>query len=471
MPTGFWEVLGWAVPVLMLPVIAGRHGPTAALAWLLLLFFQPWAGLAAYFLFGENRVVRRLAKTYCQRITEIRSIHRRAIEIPRVVHSPSDREIPLDLIAERLACLPAVPGNSVELLSDGYRVIDRMIEDIDSARDHVHLLFYILRDDALGRKVSEALARAAARGVRARVVVDAFGSRSLTRELGQWMLERGVEFHSLMSINPFRRHLTRLDLRNHRKLAVIDGKVAYTGSQNIEAKDYDGDRPNAWHDLMVRITGPGVLHLQMVFVEDWCLAADEVLESADLFPDPVEEGTVPMQVIPTGPTDPNTALRDILLAAIMSARERIVITSPYFIPDEPFRVALYLASLRGIKIDLIIPRRTDHVIVGAVSRAYITTLVDSGMNIHFHLGLLHSKTMTVDDTLSVIGTANFDRRSFFLHSELSLLLYGGDITERLRAKQVEYIAQSVPLDPLRWRRRSALKRTRDNILKILSPIL
>jgi cardiolipin synthase len=274
-----------------------------------------------------------------------------------------------------------------------------------------------------------------------------------------------------MPFNPFRRHHTRLDLRNHRKLAIIDGKVAYTGSQNIEAKDFDESRPEAWHDLVARITGPAVHQLQMVFTEDWYLAANEILEGPKLFPVTSPDGGVPVQAIPTGPTEPNTVLRDVLIAAIGAARESIIITSPYFIPDETFLVALHLACLKGVKIDLLIPRHTDHAIVGAVARAYISTLIDSGVHIHFHRGLLHSKTMSVDDLVSVIGTANFDRRSFFLHSELSLLLYGHTVTRQLRMIQAKYIAQSVPLDPARWKRRSPVKRTRDNLLKILSPIL
>lgn len=471
MSFGFWEIAGWCIPIFMLPVIASRHMPTAAIAWMLLIFFSPWAGLAIYLLFGENRVIRRLTKTYCQRIKEVRSLHNPGSLAPQFPQTLSAGTMPLELISERLACLPSVQGNRVELLGDGNEVINRLVQDITSARKHVHLLFYIFQDDVVGRRVGEAVAAAAGRGVKTRVVVDAFGSRSLAGSLGPWLQSHGVEFRALMTINPFRWHHTRLDFRNHRKLAVIDGELAYTGSQNIEAKDYDHGRAEAWHDIMVRISGPGVLQLQMVFVEDWFLATSEVLEDPGLFPEPVLSGETAVQAVPTGPTDPNTTLRDILVTAIGTARESVVITSPYFIPDETFRVALYLASLRGVQIDLLIPRHTDHMVVGAVARAYISTLAGSGINIHFHRGLLHSKTMTVDRMVSVVGTANFDRRSFFLHSELSLLLYGREITERLRAIQTEYIAQSIPIDWYRWKRRSPMKNLRDNILKILSPIL
>ncbi len=467
----FWSVSSWIIPLVMLPIVAARSQPSAAIAWMLLFILQPWLGVIFYFFFGGNWVLRRLTKSYCQRIREIRSFLDSTVYRPHFMRSPQERVLPLAAICERLVCLPAVIGNSVKLLENGRIVLDLLIADIEASTDHVHLLFFIFRDDPAGRRVAEALARAVGRGVKTRVLVDAFGSRSLGAELGPWLQKSGVELKYMMPVNPFRRHLTRLDLRNHRKLAIIDGKIGYTGSQNIEEKDYDHGRPEAWHDLMVRLTGPAVMQFQMVFIEDWYLAADEILEDARFFPMPLLDGDVPVQVIPTGPPDSNTALRDILISAIGTAQESIIITSPYFIPDEAFRVALYLASLKGVKIDLLIPGLTDHVIVGAVARAYFSTLIDSGIKIHFHRGLLHSKTMTVDGTLSVIGTANFDRRSFFLHSELSLLLYGQEITGMVRAIQAEYIAQSIPLDPLRWKRRSPLRKMRDNILKILSPVL
>lgn len=466
----FWGVFHVAIPILMLPVVANRSRPAAAIAWMLLLVELPWIGLVSYFLLGDNMVLRRLAKTYCQRIKEIRSFHDSTTQSPHLLNSPPE-SLALATVTERLVCLPAVVGNRVELLEHGGIVLNRLTADIETAADHVHLLFYIFRDDPTGRDVAEAIARAARRGIKVRLVVDAFGSRSLMRQLGPWLVTNEVELKYLMPFNPFRRHHTRLDLRNHRKLAIIDGKVAYTGSQNIEAKDFDENRPEAWHDLVARITGPAVHQLQMVFTEDWYLAANEILEDHKLFPVMSPNGGIPVQAIPTGPTEPNTALRDILIAAIGSARESVIITSPYFIPDEPFLVALHLACLKGVKIDLLIPKHTDHAIVGAVARAYISTLIDSGVHIHFHRGLLHSKTMSVDDQVSIIGTANFDRRSFFLHSELSLLLYGHKVTQKLRTIQDMYIAQSVPLEPSRWKKRSSVKRTRDNILKILSPIL
>lgn len=466
----FWDVLRLVIPLVMLPVVAARSQPNAAIAWMLLFVFLPRVGLVLYALFGGNWVLRRLTKSYCQRIKEIRSFHDSTPRTPHLLHSPLGESLSLAAISERLVCLPAVAGNRVELLEHGNMLIDRLIADIEAAANHVHLLFYIFRDDPAGRRVAEAMAGTARRGVRTRLVVDAFGSRSIG-ELGAWLEANGVELKYVMPVNPFMRQHTRLDLRNHRKLAVIDGNIAYTGSQNIETKDYDEGRPEAWHDLMVRITGPAVLQLQMVFIEDWYLAANEILEGPELFPDTPPEGDIPVQAIPTGPTEPNTALRDILISAIGAAHESIIITSPYFIPDEPLRVALYLASLKGVKIDLLIPRHTDHVIVGAVARAYISTLIDSGINIYFHRGILHSKTMSVDRLVSVIGTANFDRRSLFLHSELSLLLYGREITRKLRTIQAKYIAQSIPLEPLRWKKRSAVKRMRDNIFKIMSPIL
>ena len=468
----FLAVIEWILVVVMVPIVARRHSPSSALAWLILIFFKPWLGLFFYLLVGDNLLMRQRLKNYCQRSKEIKSLHYLAIQHPHIFRLPEDpQRLQLVELAERIVCLPVLRGNTVELLDDGCRVIDRLIADIDAAEHHVHLLFYIFKDDPIGRRVAQAMARAALRGVCCRMVVDAFGSRSLTDSLGPWLIAQGIELHDLMGVNPLRRHLTRLDLRNHRKLVVIDGAIAYTGSQNIEDRNYDHAQAEAWHDLMVKVAGPAVLQMQMVFIEDWYFATQTLIDGPEIFPVPHVSGEIPIQVVPSGPTDSITALRDVLVASINTSRKRIIITSPYFIPDESLLIALHLASLRGVQVDLVVPRHTDHPVVGAVARAYFDNLIDSGVRIYFHEGLLHAKSMSVDDTVALIGSANFDRRSFYLHSELSLLLYGRQITDRLRSKQMDYIAQSSVLAPERWSKRSRIRQLRDHTVKLLSPLL
>ncbi|MFP5213123.1 MAG: cardiolipin synthase, partial [Acidobacteriota bacterium] len=374
-------------------------------------------------------------------------------------------------LTERLVCLPILRGNEVILVENGHHFVDRLIEDIAAARDHVHMLFYIFADDAVGRRVAEALGEAVARGVRCRLLVDAFGGRGLYRSLGAKLREKGVELHMILPLNPFRRHFTRLDLRNHRKLVVIDGRLAYTGSQNIEDKPFDNGEARAWHDVMVRVLGPSVLQLQLVFMEDWYYTTGSALTGENIFPVPYTNGDIALQVMPSGPTDTDKPLRDLLIAAINWAHNSISITTPYFIPDEAFLVALHLAALRGVKVDLLIPRHADHPVVGSVARAYFNRLIDSGINIHFHEGLLHAKSLCIDDTVGVVGTANFDRRSFYLHSELSLMLYSPEALSGLKALHARYIAQSERIDAVRWNGRSRLKKTRDEVLKLLSPLL
>jgi cardiolipin synthase len=465
-------VIEWILCLIMVPIVANRHAPTSALAWLIFIFFKPWLGLICYLLVGDNLVMRRRLKSHCERLKEVKSLEYLDLQQPHLFRLPKDpSRLQLVELTERLVCMPTLRGNRVELLDDGCHVIERIIADIDAAKQHVHMLFYIFKDDSIGRRVADAMAGAASRGVHCRLVVDAFGSRSLRKSLEPRLISLGIEVHHLMHINPFRRHLTRLDLRNHRKLVVIDGILGYTGSQNIEEQDYDSGQAEAWQDLMVKVVGPAVLQLQMVFLEDWHYATGTILEGPDIFPIPESGGDIPIQVVPSGPVDSNTALRDVLVASINGARERITITSPYFIPDEPLLIALHLASLHGVRVDLIVPRHADHPIVGAVARAYFDNLIGSGVRVYFHKGLLHAKTMSVDDTVALIGSANFDRRSFFLHSELSLLLYGAQITGLLRSKQMEYIAQSDEIDPERWSKRSRGRQLRDTTVKLLSPLL
>lgn len=467
-----WVISGWVIRLVMLPIVTHRRSPTAALAWLMIIFFQPWFGLLMYLLIGENRLPRRRVKRHVRRLQTMAEVDRLALQLPHIIRPPIDPEYQdLAALTERIGGARTVGGNSVEPMIETHPAIDRLIDDIEASQHHVHLLFYIFEDDTAGRRAADALGRAVERGVKCRVLVDAVGSRGLFRRLGPSMQQRGIELHALLPANPLRRRLARLDLRNHRKLAVIDGKIAHTGSQNIVDPAY-GRRGMVWHDIMVRLTGPVVLQLQQVFEEDWFSITSELFDQTTCFPTPAVTGDVAIQTVPSGPTYQAESFQPLIIAAIQEAREHVIISSPYLVPDEPFMVALQLAVLRGVEVDVIVPRRSDHPLVSAAGRAYFDDLLDAGVRIHRHdQGLLHAKTVTVDDAFAIISSANVDIRSFYLNFELSLLLYGPSITSQLRFIQRQYIDQSQPLDQDAWSRRPRIHQVFDNIAKLLSPLL
>ncbi|HBO44690.1 MAG TPA: cardiolipin synthase [Planctomycetaceae bacterium] len=442
------------------------------MAWLLVIFFFPVPGLVLYLLIGENRLPRRRAGRHARLLEDLGEIGRRLEGHPAVVHPdlPPDQE-PFVLLAERLGSLPIVGGNEGRLMTDTDEVIDRLVEDIDAAERHVHLLYYIYANDKTGMKVAEALTRAAARGVKCRVLVDAVGSRPMLKSLASRLTSQGVELYPALPVSLFRRGFARLDLRNHRKLAVIDGRIAYAGSQNIVNADY-GHKDLAWHDMSVRLIGPVVLELQTVFVGDWYFETNEVLAGEDIFPEPPMLGPIAAQTLPSGPDYPTENYQRMVVSAMHAARRQVVITSPYFVPDEAFLQAIEVAVLRGVTVEIILPRRCDQVLVGAASRAYYEDLLRLGVKLHlFDDGLLHAKTMSVDDSVALVGSSNFDIRSFELNFEISLLFYGADMTGYLRHLQRGYMAQSRQLTPEEWSRRPRLNRVGENIARLLSPLL
>jgi cardiolipin synthase len=375
-------------------------------------------------------------------------------------------------LAEQVVGLPVVNGNRIAFFSDTDEVIDRLVAAIDSANRHVHLLFYIFRDDVVGRRVADALIRASRRGVTCRVLADAVGSRLMFRSLAPALRQHGVEVHPVLPVNPIRRPLARLDLRNHRKLAVIDGAVAFTGSQNIVEASYGHPRGGVWHDVMARITGPVVQDLQGVFVEDWFHETGVVLDGPDLFPPVEAAGSVSMQVVPSGPDLPTEVFQAVLVEAIFLARQGVVITSPYFIPSEAMLLSLRLALLRGVTVSLILPRRSDHWLVDAAGSFYWEQLMHSGVHVYLYdEGMLHAKTLTVDDEFAMFGSANYDIRSFDLNFELNVLLQDPDAVAELRGLQDTYLSMSTRATFADGPSRTWGGRLKVNLAKLFSPLL
>ena len=285
------------------------------------------------------------------------------------------------------------------------------------------------------------------------------------------MKARGIVLRVMLPVNLFRRRMTRVDLRNHRKLAVIDGRIAYTGSQNIVDASY-GHRDLAWYDIMVRLTGPITLELQAIFVADWYQESQEVLTGPEIFVRPERTGNIPAQALPSGPAFPVENYQRLVVNAIYDAQDRVIITTPYFVPDEPLLQAIQVAVWRGVQVDLIVPRRCDQIIVGAAARAYYDDVLEAGANLYLHTkGLLHAKTMTVDESIALLGSSNFDIRSFAINFELNMLLYGAGVTSRLRDRQLKYLDDSIKLDWREWGNRPAARRLMDNIARLMSPLL
>ncbi len=463
----------WTIRVVMLPVVVrGGRRPDSAMAWLLVISFLPFAGLLLYSLFGSYRLPQRRVRRHSRLQQEFNQLRLRLEHHPQFAPPRLDAEIQASVrLAERLGYYQTLGGNSLELMTDTDEVIDALIAEIDQAKNHVHLLYYIFADDETGHRVVEALTRAVARGVKCRALIDAVGSRPFFKTLAPKMREAGILVQAALPVNLFRRKAARIDLRNHRKLAIIDGAVAFTGSQNIVNANY-GHKDLCWRDMSVRLRGPVVIHLQSVFVIDWYFETDEILSHDDYFPLPEVAGNLAVQLLPSGPSYPTENYQRAVTFALHQARRRVIITSPYFIPDEPLLQAVQVAALRGVDVEIILPRRCDQKLVGAAGKAYYEDILKTGARLFLYEdGLLHAKTVSVDDEIAMIGSSNFDIRSFVLNFELSLLVYGREATQMLREKQLAYLANATELTWPEWRDRPAPVRLLQNVARLFSPLL
>jgi len=276
----------------------------------------------------------------------------------------------------------------------------------------------------------------------------------------------------MLPVSPWRRKLARIDLRNHRKLAVIDGRCAYAGSHNAVNEDYGHRHAGKWIDLSGRFTGPVVAQFQHLFCEDWAFDTEQTLTGQDLFPALEPTGEIAAQVVPTGPNNEGESFRRVLIAALAAAQRHIIMTTPYLIPDEPTLIALAMAADRGVQVDLVVPRKSDHPMVAAAGRYYYQTLLEAGINIHTYSGgMLHAKTITVDDAFSLLGSANLDIRSFYLNFEVNVLLYGEQVTKHLRFAQQRYLNKCQPIVLSEWRERPLIKQYAEGAASLFSPLL
>ena len=464
----------WILRLVVIFELPRRHSPTAASAWLLVIFFFPLPGLILYLLIGAKRPPKHKLEQH----DRLRRALQRGRE--RFAHAfnafrpkLSGESGELAKFVERLGDMPVFDGNHVELIADATQFIDRLVADMDAATHHVHLLLYIYEDDSVGRKINDALLRAVKRGVHCRMLLDALGSRKMLKSRRAELSHAGIEIQDALPIVSWRRFLGRVDWRNHRKIVVIDGHIAYTGSQNIVDPSYGHSDPALiWRDLVARLTGPAVLQLQAVLFGDWFMESGRMFEDREYFPLPQARGTIAVQALPSGPIYAPRNYQRLVLSALFHARQQVTITSPYFVPDEGLLQAIEIACRRGVELRLIVPKKSDQLLPGNAARAYFEDLLSWGVSIYRYTGgLLHAKSMTIDDQFCFFGSSNFDIRSFALNFEMDLVFYGSEKTDELRAHQQAYIEQSELLTLEEWQRRSTARRMLENVAKLFSPLL
>lgn len=462
-------------------VIMRRPARGIALSWLLLVAALPLAGALVYLLIGERRIGRRRSLGIRALRLDLRKIA--AATIPPEFTSVEWEGLPvaaqeMDRLGRSLVGGPTVRGNRLELFSDTQAILAAIAGEVDRARTSVLMEFYIWSEGGAADEILEAVIRAARRGVSCRLLIDALGARPWWKgRQPQRLRDAGVQLRAALPTGLMRTLVGRTDLRLHRKIVVIDGSVAWTGSMNLVDPRYfkQDSGVGEWVDAMVRVEGTAVNLLAGILVADWSLESGEplhkLIDDADLGK-AQPTGTANVQVVSSGPGQSVDGLLQMLLGLINWAREDLLLTTPYLVPDDAMVLALRGAAARGVKVTLIVPEKVDSFLTRYASRSYYDDLLEAGVVIQLYRGgLLHTKSISIDGTMAMFGTVNFDMRSLWLNYEVALFIYQSEFTGALHALQQTYMAQSVRLDPTLWAERPVRTRLLENALRLFSPLL
>ena len=460
----------WTIRLAALFIVPLRRPPTAATAWLLLLFFLPIVGLVLYLFVGRPRMSRERTEKIARLTDTLKPVTSRLAEAePQGSGNLPAQFAAVDQMVRQWRRFPLFDGNRIELLDSMQAFAERLAADIDAATDHVHLTFYIAAIDTATQPVFDALLRAVERGVTVRLLVDDYGSKEGMRALRR-LRRQGIELARAFPRTRLPHKAARFDLRNHRKLIVIDGRVGYTGSMNLIHPEFR--KGLTYQDLMLRIEGPVVLELQAVFAGDWFLETNELLSVEPHFPLPEPAGEESCIGLPSGPEYPEPVLQRLLLGLIHASTERLEIVTPYFVPDEPTLDALKAAARRGVRCELLLPETLDHPLVQMAQESYFEELLEVGVQILRHpKRLLHSKVTLCDRRLSLVGSANLDVRSSLINAEFGLLCYSNTTAQRLAEVIDTYRRQSRPLNAGHWAERHRGRTLAQNLARLTSPLL
>ncbi len=474
-----WVPIAHAIIVILFSfhLISVRRPVGVAFAWFLIVILIPIIGVGLYILIGERPVGRKLTRKIMQMDREYKKI----TEQMRQEYAVDRQKLPIEgralsLLAESRNGSPVVAGNKIELHTNSLKILQNFIDEINQAKKSLHLEFYIWALGGDADRVCEALIAASKRGVACRVLLDSLGSKDWFKS--QWpasFRNAGIQVTEALPIQIGRFQFRRADLRLHRKIFVVDGAIVWTGSMNlVDPRTFKQDSGvGEWVDAMVRIEGPVAAQFELTFAFDWSVDNSSITHFNDReHPASPHEGGALAQEFSSGPVYRDDVLYQVLLSAIMDARDELIITTPYFGPDDGLIQALMAAAGRGVKVTLIVPKLNDSTLVAWSSKSFYGDLMDAGVTIaEFHGGLLHTKSLLIDKKVAIFGSVNFDQRSLRLNFEISLIVYNVEFCAKLQQLIQSYLDQSDCVDPKLWAKRSIWHRYLENAAHLASPLL
>jgi cardiolipin synthase len=477
--------IGYLLPVIMLFIVPTNRKPSSATAWLLIIVLLPYLGLLIYLLIGNPKLpARRRAQQHtADGLITTAVKEARALPAAQALLDPpiSERYMPFVALNTQLGGLPAFAGNSIELLTDYAGSLARITEEIERAQHFVHVEYFIIAQDDATEACFVAMEAATQRGVKVRVLLDQLGSSSYPhyKEMLARLSAAGIEWHLMLPVKFFSSRFTRPDLRNHRKIVVVDGAVGFVGSQNLIDRTYH-KKSNLkkglyYTELVARVTGPVVLQFNGIFMTDWYSETD-VLLMKDI---PQETrasfeatGDVLCQTLPSGPGFPDDNNLKLYTQLIHAAQHTLTIANPYFVPDDALMTAITTAAQRGVDVTLISSEIGDQFLVYNAQRSYYEQLLRAGVKIYLYKSpiLLHSKHMSVDDDIAVIGSSNMDLRSFTLNLEVTLVCYDKNVVAAMQPVFAGYLARAKQLNLEEWVARPTTTRLFENIARLTAAL-
>lgn len=467
-------ILGYLTTLSLIPLVLLRKSrqSVAAVAWIMAIVTMPCLGGFLFVVFGINQVGRRLQDKQLASHLLQRSLppleHHHLAAINQL--EPVQRQ--LLRLSHRLCRQPATVNNRVQLLNNPDIAFAEIEAAINSAKDSIHLEYYIWQPDKLGTRLRDLLIRKAEAGVMVRFLYDGFGSYGLSRKFLRPMLSAGIKVATFVPGQTLQERWS-INLRSHRKMIIVDGSTGFTGGMNV-GDEYLGQSKKFgyWRDTHLKLVGPAVRQLQEVFVLDWKYATGEELHAHEWFPDPPEPGTISVQIVAGGPDDEDSVFHNLFFAAIGAAQTQVTLSTCYFVPTAPLVMALEAAARRGVRTRIMVSGAKVYYATHRAGRSDYDTLLRAGVDIHeYQRGLFHAKTLTIDGQWSLIGTPNFDARSVFLNFEVAAAVHSASVAEQLDAQFDLDILDAKKIHPEQWSRRSTWQRLQENLCRMFSPIL
>ena len=448
-------------------IISENRNPVRSLAWVTVIMFLPVIGLVLYMFFGRNiKIKAAISKRMRRKLLRKENI--KQVDISKL--SLSDESKQLIKLGHSLAGAIYFPGNEMEIFTDGRQMFEKLADDMEKAKKYIDLQFYIFEDDNIGQKISGILIRKAREGVKVRVIYDHVGCFKVSKKFYRAMSDAGIEVHPFFKVN-FPEFATRVNWRNHRKIAIIDGETGYIGGMNI-ADRYISSEGNVWRDTHLRLKGQCIYGLAYSFGADWTFMGLKPFTEEIKKYSPQINDDAGVQILSSGPFGQWHNIALMFLKAIGNAKKRIYIETPYFLPTESLLKALQTAALSKVDVRIIIPRKPDSTMLRLASGSYISQCLRAGIKIYFYEpGMLHAKTIIIDDEFSTTGSTNFDFRSMEYNFECNAFIYSRNINARMCGIFMTDLENSTRITSTTWRHRPFTQKLKESFIRLLSPVL